>query len=108
MILKDTTSTLWFRLMDRADSNLIEKIENISKGYTGVIQIREIKTRSSGQSLFAELHVVMNREYTIEESHEVSTQLQNGLRNQIQNLVEVTVYPIPCNHEVDGSNLSQI
>jgi cation diffusion facilitator family transporter len=99
MILKDTTSTLWFRLMDRADLRLIEKIERISKTYDGIAEIHEIKTRSSGQSLFAELHIVMNREYTIEESHEITTGLQEGLRSEIQNLVEVIVYPIPCSHQ---------
>ncbi|MHA2090517.1 MAG: cation diffusion facilitator family transporter [Candidatus Kariarchaeaceae archaeon] len=98
MILKDTTSTLWFRLMDRADLQLIKRIEDISKSYRGVAEIHEIKTRSSGQSLFAELHVVMNREYTIEESHEITSKLREGLRSQINNLVEVTVYPIPCVH----------
>ena len=65
MILKDTTSTLWFRLMDRADLQLIEKIEKISMNYEGVAKIHDIKTRSSVQSLFAELHIIMNREYTI-------------------------------------------
>lgn len=98
MILKDTTSTLWFRLMDRADLQLIEKIERISKNYEGVAEIHEIKTRSSGQSLFAELHIVMNREYTIEESHEITSNLREGLQSEIQNLVDVTVYPIPCGH----------
>lgn len=98
MILKDATSTLWFRLMDRADLQLIEKIENISKSYTEVTRIHEIKTRSSGQSLFAELHIVMNREYTIEESHEITSKLREGLQGQIKNLVEVTIYPIPCGH----------
>jgi len=98
MILKDTTSTLWFRLMDRADLQLIEKIERISKKYEGVAEIHEIKTRSSGQSLFAELHIVMNREYTIEESHEITSNLREGLQSEIQNLVDVIVYPIPCGH----------
>ena len=98
MILKDTTSTLWFRLMDKADLELIEKIENISISYDGITQIREVKTRSSGQSLFAELHIVMNREYTIEESHNITNILKEGLQSQIKNLVEVTVYPIPCGH----------
>ena len=98
MILKDTTSTLWFRLMDRADLQLIEKIEKISMNYEGVAKIHDIKTRSSGQSLFAELHIIMNREYTIEESHEITSNLRAGLQSEIQNLVEVTVYPIPCGH----------
>lgn len=98
MILKDTTSTLWFRLMDKADLQLINKIERISKTYDGVAKIHDIKTRSSGQSLFAELHIIMNREYTFEESHKITMNLQNGLRSEIQNLVEVTVYPIPCGH----------
>jgi cation diffusion facilitator family transporter len=98
IILKDTTSTLWFRLMDRADTQIIEKIQNISKSYQEIAEIHEIKTRSSGQSLFAELHIIMNREYTIQESHEITTRLREGLQSQIQNLVEVTVYPIPCNH----------
>lgn len=98
MILKDTTSTLWFRLMDKADIELIEKIENISKSYEGVAKIQGVKTRSSGQSLFAELYIVMNREYTIEESHAITLKLQEGLRSQIQNLVEVSIYPVPCGH----------
>ncbi|MHA2168679.1 MAG: cation diffusion facilitator family transporter [Candidatus Kariarchaeaceae archaeon] len=98
MILKDTTSTLWFRLMDRADSRVIDRIGEISTTFSGVASIHDVKTRYSGQSLFAEVHVIMNREYTIQESHEITSKLQEGLYKQIQNLVEVTIYPVPCSH----------
>ncbi len=98
MILKDTTSTLWFRLMDRADTGIIKKIEAIAKSFDEVSGIHNIKTRSSGQSLFAELHIIMNRELTIQESHQITSKLQDNLYDKIQNLVEITVYPIPCGH----------
>lgn len=100
MILKDATTTLWLRLMDQSDQNLIHKIQHISEECEN-IQVKDIKTRYSGQSIFAELQVIINWVYSLEDSHEITTRLQIGLQSQIMNLVEVSIYPAPCNHQND-------
>ncbi len=97
-IVKDATLTLWHRFMDISNLSIVEKIERISVGIEGIANVHNIKTRSSGRCFFAEMHVTVNREFTIEQSHIIMENLQENLHSEFKNLTDVIIHPDPCTH----------
>ena len=84
--------------MDGVNEKVNAKIEIVSLGINGISGVHNIKTRSSGRSLFAELHVTINRDYTIDQSHSIMSNLQVMLHAEFDNLQDVLIHPDPCSH----------
>lgn len=98
VIFKDTISSLWHRLMDGSNDFITKKIEDVSMEIEGITNVHNVRTRSSGRSLFAEMHITINREYTVEQSHNIMSNLQLKLHEEFNNLQDVLIHPDPCTH----------
>lgn len=102
IILKDATSRILMRLMDAVDPDIIQTIEQETVGIRGVEHIEDIKARWMGRSLFAELQIVVNRDYTVAESYNIEESIEERLVEKIPPLTHIVVKDRPCNHHISN------
>lgn len=79
-------------LVDRAiEENDISMIRHLLAGITEIKDVKEVKTRQIGRSIWVDLHVSMSEETTIEEVNAVSGRIRYSIAEKIEHLGNVTV-----------------
>jgi len=61
----------------------------------GVLYYHRLKTRKIGNSLAIEVHVKVNKDLSVEASHEIATNVENALRDRFGNQTHVGVHIEP-------------
>ena len=83
-------------LMDRAlgrdEQGRIEAI--IQKSLDGALQVHDIKTRSAGQAMFVEFHLVVDGEMSVRRSHAICDRIEAAIRDDIPE-ASVTIHVEP-------------
>ncbi|MHA2252333.1 MAG: cation diffusion facilitator family transporter [Candidatus Kariarchaeaceae archaeon] len=97
-ILKESGRKIWHQLMDVVDPVITTQIEEISRNVEGVKGVHNVKARWSGRALFAECHIIVNRDFTVDKSHMIIENIRKDLHNNFSNLAEVIIHPDPCSH----------
>jgi cation diffusion facilitator family transporter len=89
-------------LMDHApDRELIEHIRVIAKSIPGVDDIDKCHVRKMGYLFFVDIHVMVNSQMTVENSHRIAHGVKDKLREQIPSVRDVLVHIEPV--QVIGS-----
>ena len=97
IILKDSSRMILIRLIDGVEPEIIDKIHNLTSSNNEVQSVHNVKARWSGRQLNAELHVVVNREYSLERTHSILHQIEEDLKQNIRDL-EIIIHADPCDH----------
>jgi len=71
-IVKDTAVTMWRRLMDAVEPELVDRIEQTAAAVAGVQAVREVRVRWLGHKLQAELHIMVDEDLSTRDSHRIS------------------------------------
>ncbi len=67
-------------LMDRsADAKTIARIGAIAQNWPGILGFHELKTRTSGTTLFVQLHIVVDGTLRLDQAHAIGAELKRGL-----------------------------
>ncbi len=61
-IVKDTARTMWRRLMDAVDPDLLDHIERVASGIAGTMGVHDARVRWLGHTLQAELHITIDED----------------------------------------------
>lgn len=69
-------------------------IKDIVLSYPEVINIRDLKTRSSGDSVFIQLTVEMDEQLTLKSAHNLTEYIENGIREKYPN-ADILIHPEP-------------
>ncbi|WP_212525049.1 cation diffusion facilitator family transporter [Actibacterium sp. MT2.3-13A] len=70
----------WDALMDRAaDPEVVAGIEAIVKGWPGLHGYHDFRTRSSGSTVFVNLHIELDGELTLTEAHDIGAGLKRAI-----------------------------
>ncbi|RRH70229.1 cation diffusion facilitator family transporter [Falsigemmobacter faecalis] len=71
----------WDALMDRrADPEIIAGISAIADSWPGVISWHDLKTRTSGSQIFAQLHIELDGQLPLYEAHDIGAGLRRAIR----------------------------
>ena len=71
----------WDALMDRrADPEIIAGISAIADTWPGVISWHDLKTRTSGSQIFAQLHIELDGNLPLHEAHDIGAGLRRAIR----------------------------
>jgi len=71
----------WDALMDRrADPEIIAGIGAIADTWPGVISWHDLKTRTSGSQIFAQLHIELDGQLPLHEAHDIGAGLRRAIR----------------------------
>jgi len=72
--------------------------DNIMHTYTNIRSLHRLRMRKSGPTRFIDLHLVVNSEMTVSESHGLAEQIESDVRKHFSN-ADVTVHIEPCDGE---------
>lgn len=83
-------------LMDRSISlNDINKIELIGKKTKGVYKIREIKSRKHGSMAYVDMCILIEKDKTLTEAHEIAHNLEKHIMDEINYIKEINIHTEP-------------
>lgn len=98
-VLKDATSQVLGRLMDRVEPQLVAHVEQTAKGVPQVEAVSDIRLRWIGHRLDAALHVTVDCEITVAQGHTIAEDVRHALFHEVKGLDTVMVHVDPCGHD---------
>jgi cation diffusion facilitator family transporter len=97
-IVKDTARTMWRRLMDAVEPDVVDTIELTAAPVSGVEGVHDVRVRWLGHKLGAELHVTVDETLTTRASHAIAEEVRHQLFHALPRLSIITVHVDPCGH----------
>lgn len=97
-IVRDAAKAIFTRMLDGIDPALLAQIEHAPLHVDGVQGVHEARARWLGHKIRAELHVVVDRRLSVEESHRIVDRVSQVLADHIPALGGVTIHVCPCDH----------
>lgn len=82
-----------YELIDSVPAEISRRIEEAAR-VIGVLDIRKIRTRKSGPTVFAEIDVVVENCLTIERTHEIANMIESAVREAVRG-ADVVVHTEP-------------
>lgn len=101
-ITKDATVTMWYRLMDAIEPDLLAEAEHLVSHQADIKELRRLRMRWIGHRLHAELHIAVDPHLTTAQSHTVAEELRHALFHGIARLSEVIVHVEPWAESPDA------
>lgn len=78
------------------DSTTYRSIEEILMSTEGVLGFHELKTRKIGNAMAADVHIEVDRELNIVDAHEISTQVEDRLKEICGKNGHFSIHVEPC------------
>jgi cation diffusion facilitator family transporter len=98
VIVRDTTVTMWRRLMDAVEPDVVDNIERTAAAVPGVEDVHDVRVRWLGHKLVAELHATVDETLPTAASHAIAEDARHRLLHALPRLGVVTVHVDPCGH----------
>lgn len=95
LITRDAAITMWYRLMDAIDPEILARAEKTAQQQASVKALHRLRMRWMGHRLHAEVHIAVEPHLTTVQSHHIAEQLRHNLFHQIPNLTEAVVHVDP-------------
>lgn len=92
------------------DSETYRSIEDILNSTEGVLGFHELKTRKIGNAMAADVHIEVDRDLNIVDAHEISTQIENRLKEICGSNGHFSIHVEPCSDskyydkDISGTN----
>ncbi|MBI5649573.1 MAG: cation transporter [Chloroflexi bacterium] len=99
VIVRDAARDMWHRLMDATDPEIVHRIEHTVAHVAGVQSIHDVRARWLGHRLHTELHVEVDCDLTLAQSHIIAEQVRHALFHELPALSNVMVHLDPCGHD---------
>ena len=93
-IMKRTSDVLCDRAVLDTDN-----IEKIARTVAGGRACHEIRTRGSRDNIHIDLHVLVDSDMTVADSHSLANRVERDIRKEIQGVIDVVVHIEPISHE---------
>jgi cation diffusion facilitator family transporter len=95
-ILRDSAQTMWRRLMDAVEPELLDKAQATAQGVAGVQAVDDLRLRWLGHSLWCELRIEVDGQLSTIESHHIAEEVRHALFHELPRLKEITVHVDPA------------
>jgi cation diffusion facilitator family transporter len=96
-------STNAAELMDQqADEQIVDQVRQAARSAPGVMSVEKIRIRRSGMEYFADLHVEVDPQLTVERGHAIGHEVKSKLVEKITALRDVLVHLEPYTHRPES------
>lgn len=95
-IVRDSALTMWRRLMDAVDADLVERIESAAAAVPGVLEVSQVRARHIGHQIHAELRIGVDGAIPTAEGHAIAEEVHHALLHRIPRLSEANVHVDPA------------
>ena len=96
VIVWGAAKEMWLRMMDAADPDTIQEIEQIAGSVEGVLDVHSVTIRWLGHRQRGKLHITVDCQLPTVESHRIAENVRHQLFHQMPALMEMTVHVDPC------------
>ncbi len=103
-IVKDTAMTMYHRLMDAVDPEVVDSIEQAAAKVPGALDIHDIRVRWLGHKLQAELHITVDEDMPTRDSHRIVEEVRHSLFHAQPRLAYLNVHADPCGHSGEDAH----
>ena len=86
---------IFTRLLDGVDPEVIDEIKHAVNHTQGVRDVAEVRVRWLGHRLHAEVNIAVRPELSVEEGHEVATEVRHQLLHQLRYLSNAAIHIDP-------------
>ncbi len=97
-ILRDAARSVFRRLMDAVDPELVDEVERVTLGVAGVIEVETVRLRWIGHRLIASIDLVVDCSMTVAHGHDIAEAVRHTLFHEVGRLDTVIVHVDPCEH----------
>ncbi len=112
-IVWDSAKSVFTRILDGVDPEVIDEIKDTTSHVRGVEDVSEVRVRWLGHRLHAEVNVAVSSELSVEQGHDIASEVRHQLLHHLQYLFNATIHVDPANasgeahhhiaeHEHDG------
>jgi cation diffusion facilitator family transporter len=98
-VVRDSARTMWHRLMDAVDEDLIDGVQTLAGGVPGVVEVTQVRARFVGHQLLAELRIGVDGAITAAAAHAIAEDVHHALLHGIPRLAEAQVHVDPSGDE---------
>jgi cation diffusion facilitator family transporter len=105
-VLKDAARSIYHRLMDSVDPELVEQARSVAGNVPGVEGVDELRLRWIGHRLHAEVEVVVDPELPMTEAHMIAHEVHHALLHGVARLDQVIVHTSPASR--DGTDYHDV
>jgi cation diffusion facilitator family transporter len=91
-IVWDSSKTVFLRLLDGVDPEVVDEIHHTAGHTPGVLEITEVRVRWSGHQLHAEVNITVDPNLSVEKGHQIATEVRHQLLHQLKYLSTVTLH----------------
>ncbi len=74
---------------------VVDEVKRIAGQIDGVVDVHDVRVRYAGPVCFAEMHLTVTRDLTIDEAHEIADIVEERLRERIPEMETVTIHTEP-------------
>ena len=103
-VTREATLTMWYRLMDAIDPELLAQAESVVRKQVGVREMRRIRMRWTGHRLCADVTIAVDPYLSTVQSHAIAEEVRHNLFHEIPNLVEVVMHIEPWGKDIDDTH----
>lgn len=96
-IVWESGKSVFTRLLDGVDPEVIDEIHHAVNHTPGVCAISEVRVRWLGHRLYAELNIAVSPELSVEEGHKIATEVRHQLLHHLRYLSNATIHIDPVN-----------
>jgi cation diffusion facilitator family transporter len=96
-IVWDMSKSIFTRLLDGVDPEMIDAIEDVLRDCDDVVDVTEVRARWLGHRLHAEVNIAVESSLPVEAAHTVAMAAHDKLLTQIPFLSDATIHVDPAN-----------
>ena len=97
-IARDAVKSIWYRLMDAVEPELVERIEEQARIVPQVVAVHDTRVRWLGHRLQVDLHIIVNEDLPTRASHQIAEDVRHTLLHDQPQLTIVNIHVDPCGH----------
>lgn len=102
VIVWNSARDMYYRIMDAVDPEITHLVEVTANDVPGVLAVHDTAIRWVGHRQRAELHITVNCELPMHESHHIAEEVRHSIFHVLPALVDITIHADPC--ECERSN----
>jgi cation diffusion facilitator family transporter len=95
VIVWQSGKTVFTRLLDGVDPEVIDEIRHVAADVEGVEDVAEVRARWLGHRLRAEVNVAVDAELSVEEGHAIAREVNHRLMHKLRYLDMAVVHVDP-------------
>ncbi len=91
-IVWDSAKTVFLRLLDGVDPEIIDEIHHSAGHTAGVLGVTEVRVRWSGHQLCAEVNIAVGPTLSVEQGHQIAVEVRHQLLHHLKYLSTATIH----------------